>query len=415
MSHRRSLSGVAPLGQTEGQRPAPAALSRPAQIILAAVALALFLPLAGLSSQSREALEQFHNRTLATWPSGRLMRKDPARYFTLGNAWFADRAYPLIAATRFGKSFLYAAFHVTPQANVSVSRDGFAFLAGRDASHPYSFLVNTCLSEPDTGARLQSAVDDIGRFARAQHYPIDIVLVPTIPTLYGDRLPRSIPAGYRAACAERVSGNSPLLGIRSVEGTRFVYPRQEMLARRNDPAFFPIGDYHPTGLSVQVVRAAYLKAIGIEAEVREDVALTSGPAEVLQDLGVDVDVPQYEISDARLEVDDAASHTMEAALARFYSQPRYPWVYDNPDPAIPQNILMISDSFGSNEGVSFAAAYRRVTQVWGPERDAADLLQQVGKLIPFDRVVLLFNEGNVLRVLEIAQALKAAMPAPTVH
>lgn len=382
---------------------------------MAVLAVALLLPLAGLLFQSREALEQFHNRTLAGWPGGGLLRRDPALYFRRGNAWFADRAYPLIAATRLSKSFLYAAFHVTPQANVSVSRDGFAFLAGGDVTHPYSFLVNTCLSEPDAGLRLQSAIDDIGRYARAKHYAIDVVLVPTIPTLYGDRLPRSIPAGYRAACAARVSGNSPLSGIHSVEGTRYVYPRTEMLARRNDPAFFPIGDYHPTGLSVQVVRTAYFKAIGVEAKVSENVALTWGPAEVLQDLGVDVDVPQYEISSASLEVDDAASHTMEPALAHFYSQPRYPWVYDNPDSAIPQNVLMISDSFGGNEGVSFAAAYRRVTQVWVPERDAADLLQQVAKLIPFDRVVLLFNEGNVLRVLEIAQALKAAMPAPILH
>ena len=380
---------------------------------LAVVALALSLPLAGLPLQSREALEQFHSRTLVNWPSGRLFWKTPARYFALGNAWFADRAYPLIAATHLGKTFLYAAFDVTPQANVSVSGDGLAFLAGGDAAHPFSFLVSSCLSEPGAGARLQSAVDDIGRFARSKHYPIDIV--PTIPTLYGDRLPRSIPAAYRTACADRVSGHSPLTGIHSVEGTRFVYPHAEMLARRDDRAFYPIGDYHPTGLSVQVVRTAFLKAIGSDAKVKEDVELTSGPAEVLQDLGVDVDVPQYVISNAGLEVDDAASQTMAPALAGFYSQPRYPWVYDNPDPAIPQNVLMISDSFGSSEGVSFAAAYRRVTQVWVPEHDAPDLVQAVAKLVPFDRVVLLFNEGNVFRVLEIAQALKAALTAPIVH
>ena len=106
---------------------------------------------------------------------------------------------------------------------------------------------------------------------------------------------------------------------------------------------------------------------------------------------------------------------MEPALARFYSQPRYPWVYDNPDPSIPQNVLMISDSFGGNEGVSFAAAYSRVTQVSVPEHDDADLLQEVARLVPFDRDVLLFNEGNAFRVLEIAQALRAAKPATIVH
>ena len=337
---------------TDGRRRAPGTPSRAAQLTLAVVALALSLPLAGLPFESREALEQFHNRTLVNWPSGRLFWKTPARYFALGNAWFADRAYPVIVATRLGKTFLYAAFDVTPQANVSVS-GGLTFLAGGDAAHPFSFLVSSCMSEPDAGARLQSAVNDIGRFARSKHYPIDIVLVPTIPTLYGDRLPRSIPTAYRLACADRVSGNSPLTRIHSVEGTRFVYPHAEMLAQRDDRAFYPIGDYHPTGLSVQVVRTAYLNAVGFDAKVKEDVELTSGPAEVLQDLGVDVDVPQYAISNAGLEVDDAASQTMAPALARFYSQPRYPWVYENPVSAIPQNVLMISDSFGSSEGRQF--------------------------------------------------------------
>ena len=241
MLHSRSLSVVAPSGRTDGRRKAPGTPSRSAQTILVAVALALLVPLAGWPLQSREALEQFHNRTLVKWPSGRLFWTAPARYFANGNAWFADRAYPLIATTHLSKSFLYAAFGVTPQANVSVSRDGFTFLAGGDAAHPLSFLANTCLSEPDAQTRLQAAVDDIGRFARTRGYPIDVVLVPTIPTLYGDRLPRSIPAGYRVACAARVSGRSPLVGIHSVEGTRFVYPHAEMLARRDDRAFFPGG------------------------------------------------------------------------------------------------------------------------------------------------------------------------------
>ena len=76
---------------------------------------------------------------------------------------------------------------------------------------------------------------------------------------------------------------------------------------------------------------------------------------------------------------------------------------------------MISDSFGNNEGISFASAFRRVTQVWVPERDPAHVLHVVAGLVPFDRVVLLFNEGNAFRVLEIAHALKAAMLAPVVH
>lgn len=378
-------------------------------------ALSLFLPLVAMGLQDREALEQFHNRTLVSWPSGKLLRTDPARYFSHANAWLADRAFPVIAATRFSRAALYETLGVSPQPNVSISQNGFIFLAGGDAAHPYSFLANTCTSDANAGARLQAAIEDIGRFARTEHTPIDVVLVPTIPTLYGDRLPRSIPATYRAACAERAAGISPLAYIKSVEGTRYLYPRGEMRSLRNDPAFFPIGGYHPTGLSVEIVRGAYLHALGVAAKVVENVELTRGPSEVMQYSGITVDIPYYRMWNEDVQVDEDASDHLRSALAPFYSQPRSPWVYDNSAPVDPQSVLMISDSFGNNESISFASAFRRVTQVWVPERDAADLLRRVAQLIPFDRVVLLFNEGNEFRVLEIAQALKAAMPAPVVH
>lgn len=392
-----------------------AALSRSARASLAIIALSLLLPLAAMGLQDREALEQFHNRTLVRWPSGKLLRHDPARYFSRANAWLADRAFPLIASAHFSRAALYSVLGVSPQPNVSISQHGFIFLAGGDAGHPYSFLANTCTSDADTGAKLQAAVADIGRFARTKHIPIDVVLVPTIPTLYGDRLPRSIPAGYRAACAKRAAGVSPLAGIASVEGTRYLYPHDEMREFRDDPAFFPIGGYHPTGRSVEVVRDAYLHAIGIDAKIAENAELTHGPSEVMQYSGITADIPYYRMWNEGVQVDEAASDHLRSALARFYSQPRSPWVYDNPDPADPRSVLMITDSFGNNEAVSFASAFRRVTQVWAPERDPADVLLVVSGLAPVDRVVLLFNEGNLVRVLDIAEALRSAIAPPSLH
>ena len=138
MSDSRSLSMVAPR-EVKASPLVVAAMSRPARAILAMTALSLFLPLLAMGLQDREALEQFHNRTLASWPSGKLLRTDPARYFSHANAWLADRAFPVIAATRFSRAALYETLGVSPQPNVSISQNGFIFLAGGDAAHPYSF------------------------------------------------------------------------------------------------------------------------------------------------------------------------------------------------------------------------------------------------------------------------------------
>ena len=89
---------------------------------------------------------------------------------------------------------------------------------------------------------LENAVSLLAKFANASGQAVDVVIVPTSLTLYGNYLPKSVPPELRDACIARAAGQSPLLQVRSQAGVNVVFPLVEMEALRDDEALFPKGN-----------------------------------------------------------------------------------------------------------------------------------------------------------------------------
>ena len=394
--------------------PSGAVLSGWARAILVAVGLVLFFPFAAMRGQTDDQLEAFHNRVLTQWPQRDSFWHNPSAYFSAINRWLADRAYPIIAVTYLKNNVLYFGLDTAPMPHISIARDHFVFLNGNDDTSINDMIEGTCLglSDPREMARLQAAIDDIAQFARHHAYEVDVVLVPTIPTLYGDRLPRSIPAADRAACSKLSRDGSSLAHMAASRGSRFSYPFSAMYAHRDDKAFFPIGNFHPGGWSVKVARDAVLHDLGVDAPTGETVELTTGPSELLLDHGVVAPFPVYKVSASGITVDGKLEAAIVAETARFYDNPLDSiHAYRDPSAQDPESLLMLSDSFGEGAGLSYAAAFRHVVQIAAPERDVADLVATIATLTRVDRVVLLFNEGNYGSVIEIGRMLRSDMAA----
>ncbi len=395
-----------------GLEPPAASLSGWARAVLVAVGLVLLVPVVAMRGQTDDQLEAFHNRVLTQWPRRDSFWPNPSAYFSTVNAWLADRAYPIIAVTYLKNDFLYFGLNTAPMPHITIARDRFVFLNGNDDTSVNDMIEGTCLglSNPSEMARLQAAVDEIADYGRHHADEIDVVLVPTIPTLYGDRLPRSIPSADRAACSKLSRGDSPLAQIASPRGTRFSYSFSAMHDHRDDRAFFPIGNFHPGGWSVKVARDAFLHDIGAAAPTGETVELTTGPSELLLDHGVVAPFPVYKVSASGITVDGKLEAAVRADTVRFYDNPLDSLhAYRNPRATDPESLLMISDSFGEGAGLSYAAAFQQVVQIGVPERDVSGLVATIAKLTRFDRVVLLFNEGNYGSVIEIGRLLRSDM------
>ncbi len=398
--------------------PRPAALTAVARAWLIVIALVLIVPTAAMRLQTDDELEAFHNRVLATWPAARDFKHDPAGWFAAANRWLADRAYPIVAATHLANNLAYFVLDTSPKANISVARHGLVFLNGSDPSAPNNLVESACVDplDPAFQARLRAAIVRIGSFGRRRGLPIDVVVVPTVPTLYPDRLPRAIPSGLRHACLRAAGGASPFFHLLPQAGTTSVYTYAAMKARGDDPALYPNGNFHPDGLSLKLVRDAYLDEIGAARPSGETVTLTTGPSELLGSHGIVADFPIHDVSAAAgaATIDAPAAGAIEAATARFYDDPQTVFAFRNERSPNPSAILMLSDSFGEKESFSFSAAFREVVRLRAPDGDPSGVLDAVAAVTGVDRLVLLFNDGNTDLLIRLAEALPIeAVPSNT--
>ena len=390
-----------------------------ARLLLAVIAAILLIPVAAIPFQDKASLEEFHVHSLARWPSFGFL-PDPVRYFAEAKKWLGDRVYPIIEASTLQNTFLLYALHTPPYHHVTLGRHGFIFLNGVDEQLVYTLFGNACLYDhfPDRIDELKKSLDLMAVFARSRAISIDVVVIPTLPTLYGDYLPSSVPDIYRNTCAEHAAGQTPLLHIEAPAPVHYVYPFPEMRAARADEAFFPKGNFHPTGLSLKVARDAYVVSLGANPPVDATLELGTAPSEVLLFHGrIYKYLPVYKLHDRYVRFDEDTDAAIGRVLTPLFDRPLIDkHAYTNSHPALEQTALMLSDSFGTGASGAFAAAFRRLFHAGINEMREQDLTELIGRLqavAPIDRLIFLVNDGNIHSLSVWGQALgKSSLASP---
>jgi hypothetical protein len=384
--------------------------SKPARIIIAICCLFLLVPIIGIPLQDETALEQIHYHTLSKWPKSDALLASPVRYFSQARSWLADRAYPIIAASMLSNKVLYFVFGTAPQHRVTLGRDGFLFVNGHSDDTVNESFDNLCIKAHTEQARehLQQSFASLARFARERGIAVDVVIVPTTVTLYGDYLPASVPPVYLSACALRASGDSPLLRIPKQSGMNFLYPFSQMHAARSDEAFYPKGNFHASGMSLKVVRDAYLTAVGAEGRVDDRLVRGAAPSEILEGYGIISDRPVYFVRNEHVKRDSDRQAALVKEVGDLYPHPSFAAnYYVNSDPVIPESALMLSDSFGDRASEVFAGAFKSTFQVASslPKEKLRELIERVSRLDGTSRLILLVQEGGVEQIVTWADAL----------
>ncbi|MEO8179329.1 MAG: hypothetical protein ABI895_10905, partial [Deltaproteobacteria bacterium] len=379
-----------------------------ARLALVLVALCLLVPLVGILAQSESALEDFHTRRLHAWPQPTAFRQDPVQYLREVRDWLADRAFPIMASSRLSKRAAYFLLHDAPSPRITLGKEGHVFINGSDDQKIHWFFEAACLNAhlPPQVHRLERNLKEWARLARRRQLRVDVVVIPTSASIYADKLPVSVPAQYREACGRRTSGESPLLDVRGVGAVSFLYPLREMLAARGDPAFFPRGNWHPTGLSLQVVRNTYLARLGLPGPSEETLELGWAPAEALASYGIDQAEPTYFLHDPHVRADPAGAAELRRRIEDEFVGPVFVLhVFDNDRPPTTESVLMLSDSFGDLAAEAFAGGFRRLIQIDtnqlrpGYGQELVDRLQQFE---PIQRIILLVREGGARRLAVLA-------------
>ncbi|MEY4580542.1 MAG: hypothetical protein RL701_5245 [Pseudomonadota bacterium] len=380
-------------------------IRRGALALSCALACALLIPTLGIALQNEAVLTKFHSHTLSAWPKPAEFRAGPVEYFRHARTWLAERVYPIELVTHWQKTFQVAWLNSAPEPRITMGDHGHIFLNGGSNETVNGILDQSCVQAhlPPMAATLQASFDAWAKIARQRSLAIDLVVIPTANSLYADRMPRDMVARYRAACLERTHGRSPLLAVRAPQSgpVTFSYPLREMLAARDDDAFFPRGNWHPTGLSLKVVRDTYLRNIAAStAAVDEVLERGEAPAEILLTYGVRKSEPLYVLRNAHVAVQPARNEQLRGLIAEmFWSKTFVTNVYGNSKPVIDETVLMLSDSYGDLASFAFAGAFRQLLQISMNElydvRTTSQLIELVQRQQHVHRVIVLAQEGNV--------------------
>jgi hypothetical protein len=383
-------------------------MSRIARVLLIFISLLLLVPIVGMPLQSKTALEQFHNGTLPDLPPAASLTADPRAYFAAAQQWLNYRVYPIIDAATLLKKILLFGFDTPPQRRVTLTADGFVFLNGTDDGHLNNIFETVCVraQSPDVVSAFQAAIPRLAAFATANHIAIDLVVVPTLETLYGDYLPASVPLKYRTACKRRALGDNPALSVTAPAPIHLTFPFSQMHTARDDPGFYPRGNWHPDGLSMKVVRDTYLSQLGTVGKIDEVVSRTTGPSELLRAYGISKYLPLYTIVDTHVADDVTANASLQDAGRSLFQGPGYDThAYRNDHPVQQETVLMLSDSFGALAAPVFAGAFSSLMQVTTNslgKGNVVALINNIARRNPIDRIILLVEEGNTDLIAEYA-------------
>jgi hypothetical protein len=389
-------------------------LSRAARLWLSALALFLLIPVAGMRLQSYDQLQRFHNRVLQPWPETASFSADPSAWFRSARGWLGDRVYPIRRAAQWRRRILLNVFHTAPGRHVALGTDGYVFLTGTSDRAPYDIVQNACVNAhiPSAGPAMQRALREAAEYSRRRGIAVDVVVLPTLLTLYPDRLPESVPQHYRDDCQAVADGHSPLLTITPTPGTHYVYPLPQLQALRDDPGFFPQANWHASGWSIQVARDAYLASLGLKPPAEESLTLTIDVSEILRMSDLTLMQPAYALRNDSVQVDTDGEAGFRKAILALIPNPYFiTAVFTNANAASNESVLILSDSYGQLFAPALAGAFRSVAQVTAnemPPGEAATLIGRTDRWRKLDRVVLLVHDGGSYRVFGWTQSLRIA-------
>ena len=390
-------------------------ISRRACLLACLMALALLVPVAGLRLHTTRQLEHFHNRTLNAWPADRAFLRDPATWFREARAWLADRVYPIRGIAQWRRRLLLHVLHTPPQSNIALGDDGFVFLTGVDESTRYGIIEGTCINAhtAEAGAALRRALLQLAQYSDRSGIAVDVIVLPTLLTMYPERLPRTIPQAYRDACAARARGESPLLDVIAPAGLHYSFPYRELRAARDDPAFFPQADWHATGLSVKIARDSYLRQLGLAPPPTERLTRIDKPSEILITQGMISLRPAWQVDSDTVQPDAAGNDAFRAAVADLAPSPRFiTYGWKNSAPLRAENVLMVSDSYGQLTAPLYIAAFSRMVQITANDFNNTSiplLVQRTSEAHGVDRLILLVHDGGIYRIFGWASALQRSV------
>ncbi|MEM9144586.1 MAG: hypothetical protein AAGC57_00205 [Pseudomonadota bacterium] len=223
--------------------------------VMVGLAVALAVPIAaGFATIDPEKRARALNRPLAEWPTTEEARQDPIGVVGRLADMAADRSLGLLTSARWLNQLRYETLGDPGGANV-VRNGDFVFLTDHDLNGrpDYRAIHASCAARD--AERSQEIIARAGVLADASGTPdrkSAILVVPSKPVLYADRLPVAVPADLRDACMEAradLQWAAQLRKTAAAQGFLAAYPFRAFDDKRDKPHFYPPENFHTAGWS----------------------------------------------------------------------------------------------------------------------------------------------------------------------
>lgn len=371
-------------------------------IFITASVLALPL-LIGLPTLTDADLTRQYNRAPTQMPNWSSAAADPPAALQQTVQHLSERMAGVAYLTQTLQRIRFEWFNDPVSPLIARSGD-LVFLSTFDPNNRMSGLAASCRTAEGPGPApwLQQIADNTAFLHRTLHTDareVGFLIIPSKPVLYHDMLPKGTPASIRSQCQRSATLGELAAWQKEMitKGIPASYPLPLFQARRTDPAFYPMGNFHTEGASAHEAAVSLLKQMyptrhpwpaldfqymDRQGDLTHALTFTRMVPHLMPDYGVHT-----------TNIDPDLSSQLQMRHATF----RWAQVYRTPTPIIGGNALIIGNSFARHAGPYFAPAFDTTTvlNMGGVPRDALALI--LTELVDEADVVLFVLQDTAIK------------------
>ncbi len=385
--------------------------TRPASIALFLIAILLSLPVLLMPAPDR--LEAAQKRAVASLPSAEMFAVSPRQYFSSLIDYFEDNNWlALHAANVRQKAFMAIGGTGTDQ----VVRDGEFYFITRHGPQfePFSAINGSCRSGDAAANHVSNLIESytyIRSVLETKDIALRVLVVPSKPVLYPERLKGLVPSSIAASCREAFNGGGAARALAQAFPTEYdnvgvSYPLEIFKAERNNPHFYPPSNFHVRGKSAFMAAQTIVPAVIAPSE---DPLLEVGEADMTFILG-ERRVPIWNYDYGAFEIDD----NLNRMVARTWT----PFQFTNLFRATRANNsltdrtgVILADSFGNFMFDHLAPYYRELSLLSANGAKEEDFLRGLlwvqSDKSPPSEVIIVVHDGGVNLINVLANDLRA--------
>ncbi len=371
-----------------------------ARVLTVAFSLLLAIPAMVSWLTDHAARSRWENRPLVEFPAPFAGEKD-TRFFDELDRYLNDHFGFALELNRLHRKLLFYVFRDSPSPDVSLGKDGYVFVTSFK-SQPFSVLETLCVRGMDSEVAAISAdawTQILQHFARA-HEHVALLIVPSKPTLYPEKLTLAVPRRYRERCAQYEQDNSVSEAIvRSAQdiGLIAIYPYKEFLRQKYDGNFYPRENFHYTGKSAHWLGREALNRLGIAVnrDYEQNVLGTTITYDIMNLLGFtrELELTTYPYAAFRLRTEPGTP----VHIRDYFERAQQFGVITSENPLSDRTALVIGNSFTTFTADHLAPGYRSLTYIMINDLRKEEYVRFFTELIPrigADDLIFVYNDNG---------------------